>query len=62
MRALFKLKCMIGQSQLLPSQIMKLFDRLVKPIALYGAEIWLTDLLNGNDNEAVLKKLTSLYV
>ncbi len=39
---------------------MKLFDQLVKPIALYGAEICGMDLLNGNDNEAVLKKLTSL--
>ena len=40
MKALFKLKHLLYGSDLKPALCMKLFDQLIKPICLYGAEIW----------------------
>ncbi len=40
LRALFKLKGMVGGANLLPQVTLMLFDQLIKPIALYGSEIW----------------------
>jgi len=39
-RALFKLKKLLYGSNLKPYVGLKLFDQLIKPICLYGAEIW----------------------
>jgi hypothetical protein len=40
LRALFKLKRLIYGTNLKPSVCLKLFDQLIKPICLYGSEIW----------------------
>ena len=39
-KALFKLKSLLYGSSVKPSTCIKLFDQLIKPIALYGSEIW----------------------
>ena len=39
-RALFSIKQSIFDKDLKPSAIMSIFESLVKPIALYGSEIW----------------------
>jgi len=40
MKALFKLKHLFYGSNLNPNVCLHLFDQLIKPICLYGAEIW----------------------
>ena len=45
MKALFKLKGLLHDSNLKPSVCLKLFDQLIKPICLYGCEIWGPDYL-----------------
>jgi len=40
LRALFKLKKLTFGTKLKPFVLMKLFDQLIKPICLYGSEIW----------------------
>jgi len=40
MKALFKLKHLLYGSNLNPNVCLQLFDQLIKPICLYGAEIW----------------------
>ena len=37
---MFKLKACLGSTNISPKICLKLFDQLVKPIALYGSEIW----------------------
>ena len=39
-RALFSIKQSIFDKDVRPSVILNIFERLVKPIALYGSEIW----------------------
>ena len=39
-RALFSIKQSIFDSSIKPSAVLRIFDSLVKPIALYGSEIW----------------------
>ena len=46
MKALFKLKQLLYDSNLKPDTSLKLFDQLIKPICLYGAEIWGVDSIN----------------
>lgn len=46
LKALFKLKSCIRDSNISPSLALKLFDQLIKPICLYGAEIWGIENLN----------------
>ena len=46
MRALFKLKGLLHGSGMNPLTSLKLFDQLVKPIALYGSELWGADILS----------------
>ena len=46
MKALFKLKGLLYESGMNPLTSLKLFDYLVKPIALYGSALWGADLLN----------------
>jgi len=46
MRALFKLKGLLYGSGMNPLTSLTLFDQLVKPIALYGSELWGIDLFN----------------
>ena len=45
MRALFKLKGLLHGSGMNPFTSLRLFDQLVKPIALYGSELWGADIL-----------------
>ena len=40
MKACFKLKTIIGSNNLSPKVALGLFNTLVKPIALYGCEVW----------------------
>ena len=40
LKAIFKLKSVLRDSNVSPKLSMKLFDQMVKPIALYGCEIW----------------------
>jgi hypothetical protein len=48
MKALFKLKGLLHDSKLNPSVCLKLFDQLIKPICLYGCEIWGPDYIKAN--------------
>jgi len=57
-RALFKLKSLLHSSNLKPSVCMKLFDQLIKPICLYGSELWGTDLLKTSDLHVFLESMT----
>ncbi len=41
-RARFKLKFLMANTGL-PKKILKLFDQIFKPVALYGCEIWRTE-------------------
>jgi hypothetical protein len=50
-KALFKLKSLLFNTELKPDVSMKLFDQLIKPIALYGSEIWAPDLLKSSQDE-----------
>ena len=40
--ALFLIKQGVFDKELKPSVVMPIFDSLVKPIALYGSEVWST--------------------
>lgn len=40
-RALFSIKQSISDKDLKPSAILSIFESLVKPIALYGSDIWI---------------------
>ena len=46
MKALFKLKGLLCGSGMNPLTSLKLFDKLVKFIAIYGSELWAVDFLN----------------
>ena len=48
-KALFKLKTLLTDSSLKPSTCLKLFDQLIKPICLYGSEIWGIDEFRFNN-------------
>lgn len=43
-KALFKLKGCIRKSNLDPHLGLKMFDQLIKPICMYGSEVWSSDL------------------
>ncbi len=58
MRALFKLKNTLAGSDIKAPAALKLFDQLIKPIALYGGEIWGADCLNPNTPHDFLKSLS----
>jgi hypothetical protein len=45
LKALFKLKGLLRGSNLKPNVCLKLFDQLIKPICLYGAEVWGPDFI-----------------
>ena len=49
-KALFKLKSLLYGSELKPDICLKLFDQLIKPIALYGSDIWGVDFARVNPN------------
>ena len=40
LRGLFKLKACLGNTNVNPGTSLRLFDQQIKPICLYGAEIW----------------------
>lgn len=44
-KALFKLKSLLYNTNINPKTALKLFDQLIKPIALYGSEIWGPDTI-----------------
>ena len=58
MLALFKLKRMLSGTGLKAAIMLDLFDRLVKPIALYGSEIWGIGFLNCNSAERLRQSMT----
>ena len=39
-KALFKLQSLLANSNIMPSTCLRLFDQLIKPIAVYGPELW----------------------
>lgn len=58
-RALFKLKKLLYGSNLKPYVGLKLFDQLIKPICLYGSEIWGPKCISINetfDNDGCLER------
>jgi hypothetical protein len=48
MKAMFKLKKIIANTNLTPVIQLKLFGQLITPICLYSAEIWAVDMLSKN--------------
>ena len=50
---------MLSGTGLNPAIMSDLFDRLVKPIALYGSEIMGIDFLNCNSTERLRQSMTS---
>ena len=44
----------------MPRTILKMFDQLVKPIAIYGAEIWGIDLLNCDSTPKLMNSMSKL--
>ncbi len=59
LRALFKLKGMVGGANLLPQVTLRLFDQLIKPIALYGSEIWGHETISTKNPEKFLDSLSN---
>ncbi len=57
MRALFKLKALVGYSNRNPTVAIKLFEQLIKPIALYGSEIWGLDCLKVRHRDKFVSSL-----
>jgi hypothetical protein len=57
MRALFKLKSLLYGSGMNPLTCLKLFDQLVKPIALYGSELWGADLLKTSSLKSLIESM-----
>ena len=61
-KAMFKLKSLLYGTNIKPNTCLQLFDQLIKPICLYGSEIWGIDRLKTQDtstfNES-LEKYTS---
>lgn len=49
-RASFKLRSLLQNSQLNLSTCLKLFDQLIKPICLYGSEIWGVNFIKTSDS------------
>jgi hypothetical protein len=48
-RAAFKLRNLLHNSGLPPQTSLRLFDQLIKPICLYGSEIWGTEFIKPHD-------------
>ncbi len=57
LRAWFKLRQLVIGSDLPPQTIINMFDQLVKPVALYGAEVWGADLLNTGSIEKLMESM-----
>ena len=53
MRALFKLKGLLHGTGMRPNTCLKLFDQLIKPICLYGSEIWGVEFCRSADPEKI---------
>ena len=53
-RAMFKLKSLLYGTGIKPPISLKMFDQLIKPICLYGSELWGLEILN-------IKKLDKYY-
>jgi hypothetical protein len=61
-RAMFKLKSLLRHSQLDPSISLKMFDQLIKPICMYGSELWGPDCIkmSANDNKKFFTSIEKL--
>ena len=56
-KAMFKLRCLLTDTGIEPKTAIKLFDQLIKPIALYGSEIWGPGKLSASlQNKQMLNK------
>ncbi len=60
MRALFKLRSMISGTDLDAHTSLKLFDQVVKPVALYGSEIWGVNCLNYKNRESLMNSMNKI--
>ena len=56
-KALFKLKSLLHGSLVKPRTCLQLFDQLIKPIALYGSEIWGIDDIKHKDENSFIKSI-----
>ena len=56
---MFKLQGLLIQSNLKPSLALRLFDQLIKPICLYGSEIWGIEKLKLNNISKVYESMDS---
>jgi hypothetical protein len=54
-KACFKLKTMIDPRNISPKTAMSLFNCLIKPIALYGSEVWGTSICGMNLQKTIVK-------
>jgi hypothetical protein len=61
LKAVFKLKSCIRDSNLPPALALKLFDQVIKPVCLYGSEIWGIEDLSTNKYSKVNGFDTSFY-
>ena len=59
-KAMFKLRSLLQGSNIRPSTSLQLFDQLIKPICLYGSEIWAIDTIKYTSSDALAKSLESL--
>lgn len=58
-KALFKLQGLLMQCNFKPSLCLRLFDQLIKPICLYGSEIWGLDKIKCNNASKFYKSIES---
>ncbi len=60
MRASFKPRSMISGTDLEDRTSLKLFDQPVKPVALYGSEMWGVNSLNYKNTESFMNSMNKI--
>ena len=55
LKAIFALKSRLNHTDISPKLHCKLFDQIIKPISVYGSEIWGTTLINKKDGNDFYK-------
>lgn len=61
LKAIFKLRSVVRDSNISPRLSLKLFDQMIKPIALYGCEIWGTLLNLKTPSQGTIGKILNKY-